>query len=129
MGLGRVCAGQFWACAGRVLVEAWGFWGFSFGVWRWDMGQVRVMEWGGGFLGSEGCVRVWGLCLGVWGGFGTCGGLCGPVLGLCGKGFGLRREGLGGVVLGLKCGTGWTYGVGWWVFCGRRVVLGQGDYV
>ena len=44
--------------------------------------------------------------------FGACGGLRGPVLGLCGKGFGLGSEGLGGVVLGFECGTGWVCGVG-----------------
>ena len=49
------------------------------------MGQVGFMEWGGGFWGSECCVRVWGLCLGVWGGVWG-------LWGLVKTGFGFMRE-------------------------------------
>ena len=51
-----------------------------------EVGHVGFMDWGDGFWGSEGCVRVWGLRLGGWGSVWV-------LWGLVRTGFGLVREG------------------------------------
>ena len=63
------------------------------------MGQVAFAEWCGGWVGSLGCVWVWGV---KFRGLGGCLGLGRAGFGLVRKGFGLRCGGFGGVVLGLE---------------------------
>ena len=71
---------MFGACAG-LCGPVLGLCGEGFGlgreglggvVWGLRVGQVGFVEWGGGFLRSEGCVRTWGVmftglrgCLGL----------------------------------------------------------------